>query len=122
MIKKTIREVSFLCCIAAAMMIMASCQSKEEQVISQLEDICEIVESDDFTSEDFDAFNEKYQKITSSLNECEFTNEQLQEIGKLQGRIASAMAKQSLKSAGDILNGVVNAGKGFIEGLSGDDE
>ena len=108
--------------IVSAMAFTASsfvaCQSKEESAISQMEKICETVESEDFDSEDWEKIQKEYDELSDKMKDCNFSDEQVQEIAKLQGRFASAAAKQAVGSFGKMLNGAIDAGKGFVEGLT----
>lgn len=97
--------------------LFTSCQSPEEKAISQLETLCETIESDSFNSDDWESIQNQYADLQETIKECDFTEEQLQTIGKLNARFASAAAKQSLKSFGKGINDAINVGKGFIDGL-----
>ena len=116
--KSFFSKVGMMCVMSAAIMFMASCQSKEEKFISQLEDICEMVEDEDFAIEDYEKVSQNYEKILSGASDCDFTTEQLKEIGKLQGRITVALTKQSMKGAGNFFKGMMEGAKGMVEGIT----
>ena len=92
---------------------LTSCQSKEEKIISQLESLCKTVERDGFNVKDIDSVQEKFEAIHESAKDCNFTNDQLKEVAKLDARFTKAVAKKAVER-------VDNAIDGIIEGLSGD--
>ena len=89
---------------------LTSCQSKEEKVISQLESLCKTVEKDSFSVDDIDSLQDKFDAVAK---ECDFTNEQLKEVAKLEARFTKAIAKKAIERVGSALDGI-------LDGLSGD--
>ena len=108
-------RIAALVGILVAFSMLTSCQSKEDRVISQLESLCKTVERDNFNAGDMDSAKAKFEAIHESAKDCNFTNEQLKEVAKLDARYAKAMAKKAVERVG-------NAVDGIIEGLSGDNE
>ncbi len=92
---------------------LTSCQSKEEKVISQLESLCKTVEKDSFSVDDIDSLQDKFDAVRETAKECDFTNEQLKEVAKLEARFTKAIAKKAIERVGSALDGI-------LDGLSGD--
>ena len=113
-----IRLITFLSMVAAILLscsLLTSCQSREEKVISQLESLCKTAEKGNLDAGAVEALQAKYAAIHQSAKECDFTNEQVKEVARLEARYTKAIAKNAVERAG-------NAIEGFLDGLSGDKE
>ena len=110
------RIIIRLAAVVAALVtfcFLTSCQSKEEKIISQLESLCNTVERDGFNVKDIDSVQAKFEAIHESAKDCNFTNDQLKEVAKLDARFTKAVAKKAVERVGNAIDGI-------IEGLSGD--
>lgn len=94
---------------------MSSCQSKEEKVISQMREISKTVESEDFMVEDLQDIEKKYEDLLSQSAECNFSEEQLKEIGKIQAHIVKGITKQTTETMDNLLEDAMNVADGFLE-------
>ena len=112
---KFFARLAIVVALLVSFSMLTSCLSKEDRVISQLESLCKTVERDSFNAKDMDSAKAKFEAIHESAKDCNFTNEQLKEVAKLDARYAKAMAKKAVERVG-------NAVDGIIEGLSGDNE
>lgn len=112
---KIFARLAIVVALLVSFSMLTSCQSKEDRVISQLESLCKTVERDSFNAGDMDSAKAKFEAIHESAKDCNFTNEQLKEVAKLDARYAKAMAQKAVERVG-------NAVDGIIEGLSGDNE
>lgn len=112
---KNLRNVIFALIIALSTVIFASCQNKEEKVISHLQDIENTLNENNFEGDDLEAVLQEFKEVMETANECEFTSEQKKEVGTLAARITVAAGKQSMNQLGDFLKGAVDYGKGFID-------
>ena len=112
---KFFARLAIVVALLVSFSMLTSCLSKEDRVISQLESLCKTVERDSFNAKDMDSAKAKFEAIHESAKDCNFTNEQLKEVAKLDARYAKAMAKKAVERVG-------NAVDGIIEGLSGDGE
>ena len=110
---KSLKYLLGLCLLA---FIMSSCQSKEERVIKSLESLCMQVEqrADQFTEKDWENVITKFEKIHSDALDCE---EKLEEVGRYEGKLSAAIAKEGSKNFGRKLQELINKGKSVIEGF-----
>ena len=113
---KSLKYLLGLCLLA---FIMSSCQSKEERVIKSLESLCMQVEqrADQFTEKDWENVITKFEKIHSDALDCDFTEEQLKEFGRYEGKLSAVIAKEGSKNFGRKLQELINKGKSVIEGF-----
>ena len=102
------------------MFALVSCQSREERTISDLRSIAEKIEnkSDVMTTEDWSKLEKEFEAVIEKAKDCEFTDEQLKEIGRLEAKITVEITKQAGKNLGKGLKDLFNMGKGLIEGIS----
>lgn len=101
--------------LAAGMLVMTlvACQSNEEKTISRLQAMSEQIEKkgDTMSDEDWDKLVADFNKLNDEAGQYNFTDEQKQEVAKLEGKIVKGCAKHSIQGVGKTL-------KGFFEGLT----
>ena len=110
---RIIRRFAAVIAVLVTFCFLTSCQSKEEKVISQLESLCKTVEKDSFSVDGIDSLQARFDAVRETAKECDFTNEQLKEVAKLEARFTKAIAKKAIERVGSALEGIV-------DGLSGD--
>ncbi len=115
---KNLRKMFLFAVVLASALVMSSCQSKEEKVISQMEKIEKLVSSEDFQIYKLDEIKKQYDAILTASKECNFSDEQRKQLVEIQGRIAAGMTKQMIKGAGSILNDAIDASQGFMKGFT----
>ena len=114
---KLILSALFIC-----LLVLSSCQSREEKVISKLDSLSERIEKDGsiFDADDWEEAIEDFADIHEEMQDCEFTKEQLRELGKKEGKVSAILAKEGSKALGrEFKNFLGNFGafaKGFKEG------
>ena len=119
-IRKAI-SVMALCLFVA---FMSSCQSKEEQVISKINKLADYVErnADSFSDEDWDKALADFSDLQEQAAECHFSNQQLKEFAKAEGRLTAVFTKKGANKLGDELQNLLEDSKeifnGLLEGLS----
>lgn len=93
-----------------SVLFLVSCQSKEEQIISRLDNLCERIEKDgsEFEAEDWEEALKEYAQIHEEMQDCEFTEEELIELGKKEAELTSAFAKQGTKAIGTELSKILH--------------
>lgn len=112
---KKITSFLLVAVIALAMMSCAKWQAQHQ--LNALESLVEKVEQKgaDFTTTEWSRTSEKYDAICTKMSQYEYTNEQLQEIGKLKARYYIACAKGVM--GGGVLNGIFQQAAGAIDGV-----
>lgn len=98
-----------------------SCDKKQSQ-IDQIDSIVKRAEQNkDVLSEmDWKNLDEKMQKLQYNLenNRKEYSEEQIRQVGKLQGKYAALLIKKELKDFQKSVNNLGSQMEGFIEGIT----
>lgn len=119
MIKKHFFTIVFL---IAILLSFSSCKSKEEKVISRLENLSERIDKNGhkFDDEDWVEAFEDLEDIHEDMEDCEFTQEELKKVGRADGRLTAIIAREGAKSLGreasSFLRNFSSFAKGFQEG------
>lgn len=119
---KVMRKCFYLMLVGLIM----SC-SNSQNPIDDLESLVDEIEesSSDFTEEDWENISLEYEEIEAKLQQNEYTDEELKEIGKLQGRYAAKVTKAAIKETKDALETFSkqfeSQMEGFIEELQNED-
>ena len=87
--------------------------------LERFEAIVEDVEAnyESYTPEDWDAIEERLQAIDDDLEQSELTEEELREMGRLNGRLAACATKAAMKQLGSAFGDMAAGLGGFVEGL-----
>ena len=112
------KKITSFLLVALIALAMTSCAKWQAQPqLNALESLVEKVEQKgaDFTTTDWNRTSEKYDAICTKMSQYEYTNEQLQEIGKLKARYYIACAKGVM--GGGILNGLFQQATGAFDGV-----
>ena len=112
---RIISRIAAIIAVLVSFCLVTSCQSKEEKVLSQLESLCKAAEKGNLDAKDVESLQAKFETIHQSEKECDFTNDQVKEVARLEARYTKAIAKNAIERAG-------NAVEGFFEGLTSDKE
>lgn len=118
---KTLFLKAFTLC---AILVLASCQSQEERIISKINNLAERIEKngENFDEQDWeDAIND-YEKIHEDMQNCEFTNEELRELGKAERKITLAFASEGAKAFGKGMKNFMGGLGAFASGFTDLDE
>ena len=99
--------------------VFISCKSKEKKVIDQLNNLTVQIEkkSDKWNSEDWQNAFKKVEEIHNEMSECDFSNEQLQELGEVEGRLTSLILKNGLPALGSELGSMIDGSGSFVDGF-----
>ncbi len=114
--------ISVLVVAVAAISLLSSCQSYEDRVITKLNHLSERIDEDgkNFDADDWEEAMEELADIHEEMAECDFTLEQLKEVGRADGRLSAIIAKEGAKTLGkgflDAIKGISSYAKGFQEG------
>ena len=116
------KKITSFLLVALIALAMTSCAKWQAQhQINALESLVEKIENhgDELTRQDWQEVSDKYEAICTKINQYDYTNEQLKEIGRLKGRYYVAYAKGALNSEGGLLNGLFQQGSGLLDGVLG---
>ena len=108
----------------AIMLTLSSCQTKEERVISKMESLAERIDSDgeSFEKEDWEAVLKEYQQLQTEAADCKFSSEQLQELGRVEGKLTAVITREGAKilgrSVGDFLQNGSQVLQGAFDGIN----
>lgn len=110
---------SFLLVVVLTFSMSSCAKWQAKHQIHSLESLTEKVEKkgDSFTKQDWAEVSQEYDKICAKINQCEYTDEQLLEIGRLKGRFYAACTKHAFNAAGGLLNGFLQQASGAIDGF-----
>lgn len=102
--------------IAILSLVLTAC-NKQEQAIDDLRSFSEQLkeESADYTQEDWQQAGEDYQQIIEEIEQYEFTDEQLKEIGRLQAVCIKQMSKGAMKIMRHNMNSISKQLEGALE-------
>lgn len=110
---------SFLLVVVLTFTVSSCAKWQAKHQIHSLESLTEKVEKkgDSFTKQDWAEVSEEYDEICAKINQCDYTDEQLQEIGRLKGRYYAACTKHAFNAAGGLLNSFLQQAEGAIDGF-----
>jgi len=77
---------------------------------------------EDMTTKEWSDLDKKMQELESDLelNRDKYTDEQVKEIGKLQGRYFAVVVKKGINNFQESMKDLGNQMEGFIEGIKSD--
>lgn len=118
--------------LAVACLVLSACKPTAANYIDDLKELVEKVakEGGDYTEEEWEEVSREFDELLQRAEEFEgLTDEQKQEIMKLQGKFSGTMMKKGfdslmkdadkvMKDAGKEIEKVGKAIEGFLEGLS----
>ncbi|MBR5051685.1 MAG: hypothetical protein IKW91_00495 [Bacteroidaceae bacterium] len=98
---------------------LTSCQSKEERAINKLEQLSERIEKngDKYDMEEWSGIMKELEAINDDIDDCKFTSEQLEEVGRLQAKFYKVIMKNGSSLFSGALSSFGSYAKGFKEGL-----
>lgn len=117
----------FVAVFVMCLTVLASCKSKEENIISRLDRLYERIDKNgsEFESEDWEEAIEDFADIHEDMEDCDFTEEQLREIGKKEGKISVVLFREGTKALGGQVKNLLGKfgafASGFVEGSTDDD-
>ena len=97
-------------------LVLTAC-NKQEQAIDDLRSFSEQLkeESAEYTQEDWQQAGDQYQQIVEEINQYEYTDEQLKEIGRLQAVCIKQMSKGAMKLLRQNINSISKQLEGALE-------
>ena len=103
--------------IMLVMSIAFTSCDKKQSAINDLENFSEELKenSSDYSSQDWEEANEQYQLLVEQIDQYEYTDEELKEIGKLKARCLKQMTKGAMKQFQDGIHSITKQMEGAIE-------
>lgn len=116
--KKIIFSLSLL-----VIALLTSCD-KKQSAIDDLENFSQELKenSSDYSNQDWEEANEQYQLLVEQIDQYEYTDEELKEIGKLKARCLKQMTKGAMKQFQDGIHSITKQMEGAIEEFGIDSE
>ena len=118
----SLNRISITIFAVIAIFVLPSCQSHEERVIDKLESLSKHIDTKgkNFDADDWKEAMEELADIHEEMTECDFTPEQLKEVGRADGRLTAIIAREGAKALGhgfsDAIKSLGFYAKGFQEG------
>lgn len=111
--------LSTFCFILLTSLILCSCKSKEEKAIDRLKELTEKIEknSSNWDMEQWSEALGELEKMQSELNGCNFTEEQLKELGQVEGQLTTIMIQGGGAALGNSVESYLNEANSFMEGF-----
>jgi peptidoglycan hydrolase CwlO-like protein len=109
-------------CTSFLLVISSTSCNQSEQKIRSAEKMIENAESNtaEMPKTEIDELDNKMKELQNSLDEnrADFTDDQVKEIGKLQGRYTAVLLKRGIKNFKQSVKDFGNQMEGFIEGVT----
>ncbi|MFN5628466.1 MAG: hypothetical protein ACK48W_04185 [Bacteroidota bacterium] len=106
--------------VASVFILSASCNQSQ----SKIDKMSKIIEQcyqnkDNLTQSDLDKMELKMEELEKDLelNRNNYTDEQVKEIGRLQGRYAAILVKKGINDFQESVKDLNNQMEGFMEGI-----
>lgn len=106
--------------LALSMMSFQSCQSNQSR-IDDLKDLVEEIQDNgkDYSAEQWEEASAKFDELLEKINSYDdLSQEELEEVAKLQGQYAATVFKNSGKAIMEEMEKAGSALGGFVEGFS----
>lgn len=114
------KKILFIAFMALSAMIFTSC-NKQQEALDELRGFTEYLKenSDDFSKQDWKEAKLQYEDIVTQLEEYDYSDEELKEIGRLKAACYKVMSKGAASQLEKTINSITNQVEGFIEEFSG---
>ncbi len=101
-------------------LVLVSCD-KKQGAIDHLAEFTEKLktENTNYTSQDWDAAATEFESIQKELQQYKYTDEELKEIGRLEGVCYGYFTKAEMKAFGEKIRGLSKELEGGIKGFVG---
>lgn len=99
--------------------LLCACQTAEQRNILKLQKFTTTLQQNapTYTDTDWDASFQEYELLVAEIEEGNYTDEQLREIGRLKGQCVAIYSKSALQIFKDGLQDAMNELEGAIEGF-----
>lgn len=113
------KKIAFVFCMALVWATVAtSCKPHEDRVIDRINSLSEKVKNN---AERWDADQwadalDELEDIHYDMEDCEFTKDQLRELGRVEGRLHMIIVTEGAKAMGDALVSFMDGAGAFMKG------
>ena len=109
------RNLLFRVLIMLLSIIFLSCSVGKQNPINQLEELTEDIREhhQEYSTADWKEAYARYEQIAADMENYQYTKEEAEKIGQLEGECAGYFVKSAVMS----LDGIKSEIKGFVEGL-----
>ena len=121
-LRKAMKKIIFLFSLLA-LALFTSCD-KKQSAIDDLESFSQELKENsfDYNNQDWEEAHEQYQLLVEQIDQYEYTDEELKEIGKLKAGCLKQMAKGAMKQFQDGIHNITKQMEGAIEEFRIDSE
>ena len=118
------KSIFFKTIVLCAILILSSCQSQEDKIISDLNDIAEQIknDSDDWDAQDWADIANELSHISIDMKNCKFSDEQLKEAYKAQKYILETIASKGVDAYGEEMKSMLSGLDALSKEVDDDDE
>ncbi len=97
-------------------LLLLSCNMVKESPLHQLENLTEDIRQhhDEFSMEDWKEAYARYERIAEEMENYQYTEEECEKIGRLEGECVGYFMKSAINSLGGIESEI----KGFVDGIN----
>lgn len=118
------QKLHLLILLFVGLFCLTSCQSREDKVIHKIEKLTLEIEEkgSSFNEKDWERVFKEIENIHLAMEHCDFTSEQLKELGRAEGKLSGTIAQYGVKAMVDALPGIIESfgsyANEFQEGMS----
>lgn len=113
------KKIGSILTVIVMALFLAACATPEQKSLRSLQELYQELEQnhENYTLEDWDKAQTEYELLSTQIKGYQYTDEQLVEIGRLQGKCAAYLTKGYFKR---LERGIIQAAgaiKGYMEGM-----
>lgn len=113
------KKIGSILTVIVIALFLAACATPEQKSLRSLQELYQELEQnhENYTLEDWDKAQTEYELLSTQIKGYQYTDEQLVEIGRLQGKCAAYLTKGYFKR---LERGIIQAAgaiKGYMEGM-----
>lgn len=97
-------------------LVMFSCSTGKQKPMDQLEELTESIRQhhEEFSLADWKEAYARYERIAAEMENYQYTEEECEKIGRLEGECVGYFMKSAINSLGGIESEI----KGFVDGIN----
>ena len=113
------KRIYFYALVIMIGFILSGCKSREERVIERLDNLAEKIqnESSDWDIEQWQDVAKDFEDLNKEAEKCDFSEEQMKQLGEAEGRVIGAFYKEGSQFAGKMMEEYLRNAGNLIEGF-----